>query len=79
MGASDRARTETRAFLIVASADWSTAAGLEGFNLGILLEFQPCDSDSGLSSRPTLLPSRTTSFLLTFLGDPEMVLSSDEE
>lgn len=94
MGASDRARTETRAFLMVASADCSMGFEPE-FNLGTLLAAQPWDSDSGLSSLPTLLPSRKlelwswsngiASLLLVvltvvlFWGVADRVLSSDEE
>lgn len=103
MGASDRARTETRAFLMVASVDWSS--GFEEFNLGALLGPQAWDSDSGLSSLPPmdLLLSDLKLELLSwwsklggiswslpllffeavsaalFNGDPERVLSSDEE
>ena len=74
MGASDRARTETRAFLIVASADWSIVLG--GLNLEALFWTQPCVSDSGLSSLPAPFP-----FSWWFWGDPERsrVLSSDED
>lgn len=74
IGASDLARTETRAFLMVASVAWSI--GLGGvLSLGTLLGTQPCVSDSGLSSLPTLLPL----VLTLFWGEADRVLASDEE
>ncbi|OMO57910.1 hypothetical protein COLO4_34993 [Corchorus olitorius] len=92
MGAFDRARTEKRAFLMVASLlDWSIGFG-DGFNFWTLLGPQP--SDSRLSSLLILLPSQKLevswsnwelfSFLVLrisklFRGDPDCVLSSDEE
>lgn len=75
MGASDRARTETRAFLMVASVDCSTGLDDEFINLGALFGAQL--SDSGLSSRPIALSFDTNSIF--FRGDPDSVLSSDEE
>ena len=91
--ASDRARTETRAFRMVASAaDWSIRFLFPllllllpegGLCLETLLGFpQALDSDSGLSSLPSnLFPvSRGFEFSRSKGGDPErsIVLSSDD-
>lgn len=82
--ASDLARTETRAFLIVASvADCS--ATLEELSIfWTLLGPQPCDSESGLSSLPVLpllflIWSLFPASIRLFWGVFDLVLSSDEE
>lgn len=81
MAASDRARTETRAFLMLASPLLSiTTSELELelelllFNLG----FHP--SDPGLSSL-LIIPLFLDTFILLLLlfTNPETVLSPDEE
>lgn len=80
MGASDRARTETRALLMVASeallSMTTLELELELFNLETLVGFHP--SDSGLSSLTTIALFFCNSILLLF-NDPEIVLSPDEE
>lgn len=60
---------------MVASVDCSTGFDDEVINLGALFGAQL--SDSGLSSRLIALSLDTNSML--FRGDPESVLSSDEE
>lgn len=80
MVASDRARTETRAFLMLASPILSITTSeleleLELFNLG----FHP--SDPGLSSL-LIIPLFLDNFILLLLlsfNNPETVLSPDEE